>query len=470
MAVKSQGMNVEEQKLNPFEARVDEVLQRKTTSFRRIFLGTVVVGLGLFYFVVLPYLSSHTERSELLRSAKALEVELAFTKRVIVNHADVIRRLGKAENAAAQTREELINGGYHLGLRDQASRQTQLVAQWKRDLANEPDAAAWVIGDSARPSLSAAFYHSHPSLRPPFKDPCFWLDAPLWTYCQISQELAQHHSRLRYELGDTDPEILVGFEMAELKIKLDGLVAPILRWATDPDSDAVAKIKSVREFLSRSLEAYRVAISEAKRVTKKSAANARIEATRIDANMAKIRERVTNAEAKLAQTRKFQTIETPIGKLPVGLDELVLLFPFVVALVLCYLLDQLDQAMALRRTLQSSLNKRAIALPGGAVAYLRMTSALWLDPFDGLFRLSVQAFVLGIPLLAALATAYIAVDPDYLFSEKVIQEPVFRAAIIFSYIFAVGLLACLIWRLAQTVRAYRHWVYEKLLSSENSSS
>jgi hypothetical protein len=258
--------------------------------------------------------------------------------------------------------------------------------------------------------------------------------------------------------------------MAGLKIKLDGLVAPILRWATDPDSDAVAKIKSVRQFLSRSLEAYRVAISEAKRVTKKSAANARIESTRIDANMAKIRERVTNAEAKLAQTRKFQTLETPIGKLPVGLDELVLLFPFVVALALCYLLDQLDQAMALRRTLQSSLNKRAIALPGGATAYLRMTSPLWLDPFDGLFRLSAQAFVLGIPLLAALATAYIAVDPDFLFSEKVIQEPVFRAAIIFSYIFAVGLLACLIWRLAQTVRAYRHWVYEKLLSSENSSS
>ena len=107
-------MNVEEQKLNPFEARVDEVLQRKITSFRRIFLGTVVVGLGLFYFVVLPYLSSHTERSELLRTAKALEAELAFTKRVIVNHADVIRRLGKTENAAAQTREELINGGYHL--------------------------------------------------------------------------------------------------------------------------------------------------------------------------------------------------------------------------------------------------------------------------------------------------------------------------------------------------------------------
>jgi hypothetical protein len=470
MAVKGQGMNVEEQKLNPFEARVDEVLQRKITSFRRIFLGTVVVGLGLFYFVVLPYLSSHTERSELLRTAKALEAELAFTKRVIVNHADVIRRLGKTENAAAQTREELINSGYHLGLRDQASRQTQLVAQWKRDFANEPDAAAWVNGNSTRPNLSAAFYHSHPSLRPPFKDPCFWLDTPLWTYCQISQGLAQYHSRLRHELGDTDPEIPVGFEMAELKTNLDGLVAPILRWATDPDSDAVAKIKSVRQFLSRSLEAYRVAISEAKRVAKKSATNARIESTRIDANMVEIRERVTNAEAKLTQTRKFQALETPIGKLPVGLDELVLLFPFVVTLVVCYLLDQLDQAMVLRRTLQCSLSQRAIALPGGATAYLRMTSALWLDPFDGLFRLSVQAFVLGIPLLAALVAAYIGLDPDFLFNDKVIQEPGIRAAIIFSYILAVGLLACLIWRLAQTVRAYQQWVDEKLPSSENSLS
>jgi len=446
-------MNTEEQKLNPFEARVDDVLQRKISSFRRIFLGTAVVGLGLFYFVVLPYLSSHTERSELLRTAKALEAELDYSRRVIVHHADIIRLLVKTENAAAQTLEKLIDSDYHFELSDKASRQMQLVAQWKRDLANEPGAAAWVKGDSARPNFSASFYHSHPSSKPPFKDPCFWLDASLWTYCQISQALEKDHSRLLHELRDPDPEILVGFEMAELKTKLSRLVAPILRWAADPDSDPGTGIEEVRLFLSSSLDAYRVSIYEAERVTKKSAALAKVDSSRIEANIAGIQESVANAEANLAQTRKFQTLETPIGKLPIGLDELVLLFPFVIVLVLCYLLDQLNQAMILRRTLQISLSERAIALPGGAPAYLRMTSALWIDPFDGLFRLSVQAFILGVPLLAALATAYIAIDPDFLFSDKVIQEPVFRAVIIFSYIFALGLLTYLIWHLTKTVRS-----------------
>ena len=61
--------------LDFFEARADQVLQSKITAFRRLLLGTFTVALSLFYFLVLPYVSSHTARSELLRESDKLSAK-----------------------------------------------------------------------------------------------------------------------------------------------------------------------------------------------------------------------------------------------------------------------------------------------------------------------------------------------------------------------------------------------------------
>lgn len=450
-------MDEDTQTLTAFEARIDEVLRRQINAFSRTFMSVIVIGLGLFYFIVLPYISSHTAQSSLSRQAKVLEQEIAFAKRAVAYHDELIGRIDDATTAAYRMREELIDGSYHLKLRDEGTRQHAIVAQWKRELRGESGAAAWIKGDAARPTLSAAFYHSRPALKKPFKDPCFWLDAEPWIFCRIGQELMQQHRKLSRGLGNTNTELSPGFRTNDLRHSLDDQVAPFARWSADPVARSKTEVGNIRQLLSKSLERYRQIVFDTRQVLKESQASLSARQATGESALEQTREKVQHAEAKLAQARKFENLETPIGNLPIGLDGLVLLFPIALILAVCYLGNQLERAIELRHSLHRALAKRAIEMPGGTIRYLQITLSVWLEPFDPLGRRLIQALLLAMPAIAALFAAYLAIDADFLFNEKVVPEITTRMAYLFGYTLSLLLLLFAGWRLVRTIDDYRLW-------------
>jgi hypothetical protein len=111
----------------------------------------------------------------------------------------------------------------------------------------------------------------------------------------------------------------------------------------------------------------------------------------------------------------------------------------------------------LRWTLHRSLIQRSIRLPAETSQYLRITSPLWLEPFDPKPRQIVQALVPALPFATAVFAIYLVADRDFLFSEAVVPNVTMRVLYVLGYVITLSLVADAARQLLATSKRYRAW-------------
>jgi multidrug efflux pump subunit AcrA (membrane-fusion protein) len=197
---------------------------------------------------------------------------------------------------------------------------------------------------------------------------------------------------------------------------------------------------------------------------KKAAVDQQVEMTA--ASVATLQGEITTATEALNERRsvisrmqaaieqRLADFQSPFGKLPLGLKEAALAFPFIIAagFLICALL----QATLLRlRQEYHSLFEKGTTLNARQVRHrVALLAPLWLDPVKARWLNATVAAVLLLPVLAFVATVWLSANGMLL---PVEGEPSDRYLTLFYYVlYAIGLVlvGTGIWRVMMAWNAY----------------
>lgn len=438
-----------------FETRIDETLSRKNKAFMRVFLITLIFSLTVFFFIFFPYVTSHTARTELLREVMNLGEKRDNAETRILHHKEVFERFNKTLNLAEENYQEMDSWEYYDQIEDSFVEQSEKLIEVKKLLADMPGAQMWIAGKAARPERTS--YRTIRRLASTWKDVCYWLEGDMWIRCKIAYEMSKRHKKIQALLGANDKIKMQDFSIRDIRIQLNKIYAPFSEWISKPMDDH--RQESNRVKVSFFWGDYKEILIQP-RTKLKTIRKSMDEEKKGYVSTIKMRQAdIMQAESKLKSVRRLNKIETPIGSLPIGLDDVILAFPFIVALLLYYTIELLNDAIILRKALHIRYQERDNQPKEGVKKYLSMTSPLWLDPVDSPAQSSVKLFSIVIPILVFLMSLWLILDQDFLFNKEVVSAWITRTVIIGFYMYSGYMMISALRRLIRQFYKYRHYVY-----------
>jgi hypothetical protein len=147
----------------------------------------------------------------------------------------------------------------------------------------------------------------------------------------------------------------------------------------------------------------------------------------------------------------FENFQTPVGTIPIGFQELVALFPFIISILFLFFVYSLSQVMQMRKALE----EKNITTSSNESYIVR----LLFDPTsEKKYKQRLQITLLLIPVLIFISSVVITVLIDFYFDKSTIDsDDPFRAAVGLNKImytsisiFAAVLMAISLWRLFHT--------------------
>jgi hypothetical protein len=386
---------------------VYELFERKAKGFRRALQWVVGLSLIFFVFVFYPYVSLRGDRYRIDKNLAELTSnisESATKKRENLNAEKLLFNLKtQVGNEARFPMAEL---------QKEMNEHDRLIEELRRALSNDSEAQAWASGRVERPVFSNGFYEKHPDLIYAKGDSCFWLAGDLWRRCRVAQQVGSVHDNAvstmsSRELSPDQIALLdpLRIDLDKLSKSFDGWLAGRLPdWKEGRKSESGSLAGELGEFWgdyltllekrSHALEEERKAISNTQR--------------QLEEEQEKLVNRKADVNAKLNEVSRFQRISTPLGELPIGLDELILIFPALLAsgFLLCAAI--LIEMIQLRRVFWDLCRRKDAAQEVLSDRYVTLVAPLWLDPAEpklrrtakfAAFALPFWVFVIAIALL-----------------------------------------------------------------------
>jgi hypothetical protein len=378
-------------------ARIYELYQKKSRSFRNAFYG--VSGLAVIFFglVFYPYVSRLGEKSGIARSLNTLDREISNTSGVELEYGQIVQDLVRHQHEVERQASEL---GWS-DLETAALQQDESLKELRVRLRDDPEAAAWALEAQARPELSQRFFLRHPHLRDSKNDPCFWLGGEDWLHCELAKRVGEVHEfaadPLRYRrISHVRNDLLV-----PLGIQLDDLEKAFREWlfGRSPgweEGRASEASKPQRE-LNAFWHAYFSRFEERHRFIVEERSDLKAELSELEKKQAELMKEQAKVDQLLEEIQGLRKIETPIGELPVGLDELVLIFPVLLAAGFLSCGSLFSESLRLRRVFHQLTRAMDPAQEVLTDEHVALVAPLWVDPLDSRWGRTVKLVILALP-------------------------------------------------------------------------
>ncbi len=380
-----------EQAGKEYLGQVVALYESESKTFRTLLSGLLVFGLSFLFLVLVPFVRVH--RQHRVIGARLLEID-AESRQVAVG-LDAYRAVAQGFD---RLRQAVVQGPYELR-----------------------DALPAILS----PARQAPFEINAPvqqmaQQRPPAQeeDPCGSPAAGAdWENCRVAAQVRRQFQQYRSML-DADvlaplqalPDAPAGVDLAALPVALDSLRAAYeARLAANPrfwerfsgKTDFFGQMQgNLDEFWRRyGFEDGRAAL-EAERA-------------RLDSLTAALQQRekaLETGEEKLAA--RLAELDSPLGKLPVGLVEAVQMFPLLVAIGFGWCVLVLRRLVALRRAMQEGYARRDPAMADLTERHLALVAPVWVErggPALGRSLLWTPIAVFGVA--CALVAYHWSLDP-----------------------------------------------------------
>lgn len=355
--------------------RIFDLYEAKSKSFRTVFNGLMGFSFLFLFIILFPYVSIQSENHRIAERLKGLPEEIARGK-------ERMEAYRKVEGGVQRLKDEIQRGPQDL--RDFISSLESGPARPGRPFQPEgsPNAPSFLHGQMAQ------------QVSPPSQlvsaDPCNALSGEEWVHCKVRQEVTRqfqtYREILRQDVVGALQEIPGGAanlvdraaldrQVGDLQVSFEKkLTANPRFWETYPGKQRLyAKLnEGVEGFWS----GYGAALETHTRRLTQTLEKLQADRTAIEQQQARLKAQEEKVAARLSQ------IESPLGKLPVGLIESVAVFPVLLAVGFGICVSLLCETVRLRGALHQLYQRRD---PDRAVLtdrQIALVAPLWIDPAD----------------------------------------------------------------------------------------
>ncbi len=396
-------------------SRVYELYGAQLRSFRRTLYVLIVAGLAVFAVIVVPFLTFRDQLAELQASEEQqAEARQEAIQRLAEIRSDLetVREIdGRVYAFAERYRSSEL---FETLIRD-AREQDRRLADLRQSFLNaqDPGLRAWAAGERPAPPEEAVA--GNRQLFGIGQRPCAWKTGVEHGACQICTAFDTLNRQLVHRLSRlSEASVLHSLDEAGALTPLAERACAWLdrgevNWRTGEPLDA-SSFRGLRGIFSYDLMAYGEALETVERRLRELLPRAQTELERIERSRAVTAERLGVLESQLGRIASFDRLGTPIGDLPVGLGQIVLLFPVVMALAYVVLANSYARLAALRRAFARLCRQRDLEGAVMDAGHIAVIAPLWLDRSDTLGARIAKVVILIVPLLLILANLLLIHD------------------------------------------------------------
>jgi hypothetical protein len=437
--------------------RVYQLYGERSRQFRRALYVLIVAGLAVFALLVVPFL---TFRDQL--AVKQAEVA------ALANELDRVVRLAEEAGGNLEDMTEL-RGDVHLygerqrsyevftQLQEETAAHAEELAQLRAWAAGSEDAAvaAWVRGEADRPPED--YIRTSRLLASRSRDPCFWKHGEAYKACRLCEGFKEEHRYFAHRVSQLtalseDERTTAADALGALVERACGwLVGGEMHWARKERPQPEGR-GSLRGMFSVDLHAYeeRIVVLQQRMRDLPPAHEETIQGIK-DARAA-ASERLNILEAQLGRIAGFDRIGTPVGDLPLGLGQLVLLFPVVLALAFLVVANSYAGSVELQHAFVRLCRKRDSAEEVMDRAHIAAIAPLWLDRGTPLATRSVRWAILLTPLALMLVNLALIAGTSALTALLPDDSAIPPLAYIVLYVASLVLFAGTLWHVHRSGR------------------
>ncbi|MCI0699131.1 hypothetical protein L0337_44905 [candidate division KSB1 bacterium] len=371
--------------------RVFDLYESKSKSFRNLLTGVTGFALAFFLLILLPYFSIQMQSRKIVQHLESLPAEIAQRDTSIAACQSV-------EKSVRTLRDEITAGPQKLRdfirtLKNPDAQQTSLLSE------NPPlqEANAPIFLQMAQQNIQQSIA-SH--------DSCERLSGDEWVKCKVRAAVIREFD----DYGDIINQSI-----------LPALQAPEVAGVVSLDTTSIRQgLDSLRIAFNKKFEAntefwrtlqgkgsFFVELDEeVKRFWSKYGALLQTQSDKLKNEVAHLEESKTDLEQQVTHLEKtkeevsarLSQIESPLGKLPVGLNESILIFPLVLAIGFWLYASSFYETAKLRRAFHDfylQKDPQQIILTDQQIALI---APLWMDPINTEQNWKLKLAVLLLPI------------------------------------------------------------------------
>ncbi|GAB5467932.1 MAG: hypothetical protein Kilf2KO_09620 [Rhodospirillales bacterium] len=424
--------------------RVYDLYGAQLRAFRRLLYGLIVTGLAVFAIVVVPFLTFRDQLAvlQVREQQQALDRQQAV-ERLSALQAD-LETVATLEREFRAFAEQHRSWEHYQALFREAQAHDRDMESLRQGFLRHGDAGvvAWAKGRAERPPEAAIA--GNRQLFSLDQRPCVWKSGVAHVACRICMALAALDRRNAARLQ----RLSVATASQEASAVADRACAWLDRgaphWRLERPLDA-RNPGRLRGMVTEDLKAYGQVLAEIRGSLRDRVPLAETEIARLERGQAITAERLTTLEIQLSRIASFDRLGTPIGDLPVGLGQLVLLFPLVMALAYVVVANSFTRLAALRSALARLCAKRDAGQEVMDARHVAVIAPLWLDRDEPLGARIVKIIILTLPLLLIVANLALIHDTralaEQLPDDAAISPEVYLGLYALSLVLALGALA-----------------------------
>lgn len=394
--------------------RVYQLYGERQRQFRRGLYALIVAGLAVFALLVVPFLTFRERVAETRAEEQALAVALERAQAAIAEaEASVAAMGGLVEDASDFAGGESGMMFYREidAAAGEQARQLAQLRQWSA-ASDSPEVAAWVRGETERPPQ--AHIEGDRLLRSLDQHPCAWKDGNAWRACRLCEEFQERHAFNAHRLAALTA--LTEAERAAAADELEAVVTRACGWLTGgalhwsrnerPEPEGRGALQGM---MAEDQRAYAEAVLALDRRLRDLVPARVAEAARLEDARVATEQRLTKLEEQLERIAGFDRLGTPVGDLPVGLGQLVLLFPVVLALGFVVVANSYVGTLGVWQAFVRLCRKRDAEGAVMDARHLAAIAPLWLDRAVPPGARAMQWLVMLAPLGLTLASLWLIV-------------------------------------------------------------
>ncbi len=383
--------------------RVFELFGAQLRSFRRVLYVVIVTGLALFALLVVPYLTFRDGLAQLRIQDADLGLRIP----------DVEARLAQASKDADDLDEldrmfydryiEFDSDEGLFALARELPAHEEMLAELKAryDRETDPEIRAWVDGQRKLPP--DALIATRRDINAMNNRACTWESGMTWIGCQTCEWLTGQTGRLGFLISKT------GFARSaavDYPAELDAvrgaacaaMTGQVEHWSLSGVMIDEVDIHELRGWLSQDVQAVLEVLDDAADAAKDRVPVITAELQALRDERATVRRELQILTEQVERISSFNSIGTPMGNLPIGLGQLVLLFPLALALAYVVLANSFARLADLQHAFAGLCRKRDAEGAVLGAAHVAVIAPLWVHRQDSLAVQAVKWAILLVPM------------------------------------------------------------------------
>ena len=435
--------------LNDELERVYGLYGERSKQFRRNLYVLIIAALVIFALIVVPFLTFRDQIARLQHREAELVVEIQEARVALAARRADLEALEEMRSRFIEFSDRYRSFEHMDSMRQSAAEHGEELDELQQSFVKSRDEGLrnWALGRAERPPEEAV--QSIRRLAAVDWRPCYWDRGMAHIACQVCEDLSEINANLTNRisrlpsLGETRRQPAIN--------DLDQLVARTCAWLNGEEPHWRSEqrisddVSSLRGDLSLDLRQYLEELAQLEDVVRSDLPERELQVERLERARSDVTEQLTVFERQLERVASFDRIGTPIGDLPIGLGQLVLLFPVAVALGFVLVANGYAQVARLQRAFVRLCRMRD---QSGTVIddqHLSAIAPLWLEPREPVAARAAKWFIMLLPLMLIAVDLWLIARTQALTVQLPDDAAISSGAFVVLYAISTALVLGALW-------------------------